>query len=65
MNGSSRPILEGETVKLEMSGVHAAYQRDLYILKGIDLIVPDGKIAIVIGANGVGKSTLLKTIAGS
>lgn len=64
MNGSSRPILEGETVKLEMSGVHAAYQRDLYILKGIDLIVPDGKIAIVIGANGVGKSTLLKTIAG-
>lgn len=51
-------------MRLEIHDLHAAYERDLFILKGMDLIVPDGKIAIVIGANGVGKSTLLKAIIG-
>ncbi len=51
-------------MKLEVRDVHAAYQRDLYILKGLDLRVAEGDIVIVIGPNGSGKSTLLKSICG-
>jgi branched-chain amino acid transport system ATP-binding protein len=50
--------------KLEVKDLHAAYQRDLFILRGLDLGVEEGKITIVIGPNGSGKSTLLKSIAG-
>jgi branched-chain amino acid transport system ATP-binding protein len=50
--------------KLEVKDLHAAYQRDLLILRGLDLAVQEGKITIVIGPNGSGKSTLLKSIAG-
>jgi branched-chain amino acid transport system ATP-binding protein len=51
-------------VKLEAHDLHAAYQKDLFILKGLNLSVPIGKITIVIGPNGSGKSTLLKSICG-
>jgi len=44
---------------------------DLYVnygginaLRGISLEVPDGKIVTLIGANGAGKSTTLRTISG-
>jgi branched-chain amino acid transport system ATP-binding protein len=50
--------------KLEVKNLHAAYQRDLFILRGLDLGVEEGTITIVIGPNGSGKSTLLKSIAG-
>ena len=33
-------------------------------LRGISLEVPDGKIVTLIGANGAGKSTTLRTITG-
>ncbi len=51
-------------MKLDVRNVHAAYQKDLFILKGLDLSVAEGKIVIVIGPNGSGKSTLLKSICG-
>ena len=51
-------------MKLEVQNLHAAYQRDLFILKGLDMSIAEGKITIVIGPNGSGKSTLLKSIAG-
>jgi branched-chain amino acid transport system ATP-binding protein len=51
-------------MKLEVRNVHASYQKDLFILKGLDLSVAEGKIVIVIGPNGSGKSTLLKSICG-
>ena len=54
----------GAVMKLEVRNLHAAYQRDLFILKGLDLSVPKGEIVIVIGPNGSGKSTLLKSICG-
>ena len=50
--------------KLDVKDLHAAYQRDLFILRGLDLGAEEGKITIVIGPNGSGKSTLLKSIAG-
>lgn len=33
-------------------------------LKGISLEVPEGKIVTLVGANGAGKSTTLKSIVG-
>jgi ABC-type sulfate/molybdate transport systems ATPase subunit len=47
-------------IKLTNLGV----KKDRWILKGIDLDVPNGMILGVIGRSGAGKSTLLRAIAG-
>jgi branched-chain amino acid transport system ATP-binding protein len=51
-------------MKLEVKNLHVAYEKDLFILKGLNMRVPAGQIVIVIGPNGSGKSTLLKAVAG-
>jgi branched-chain amino acid transport system ATP-binding protein len=49
---------------LEVNGVYAGYYRDINILQGVDIIAQEAKLTSIIGTNGVGKSTLLKTIYG-
>jgi len=49
---------------LNIKGLYVGYYRDLNILQNVDLTAPTGKITAVLGANGVGKSTLLKAIYG-
>jgi len=51
-----------ETI-LELANVEAAYG-PVQALRGVSLAVPKGKIVTVLGANGAGKSTILKTISG-
>lgn len=48
---------------LQLSGLDAGYG-DFQALFGIDLHVDEGETVSIIGANGAGKSTMLKTIAG-
>lgn len=48
---------------LEVNDVHA-YYGNIHALKGISLTVEEGEIVSLIGANGAGKSTTLKTISG-
>jgi len=48
---------------LEIRGVETGYGR-LRILRGVDMSVPDGSIVALLGGNGTGKSTLLKTVSG-
>jgi len=48
---------------LKIKEVHAGYGR-LKILRGINLSVSQGSIVALLGGNGTGKSTLLKTISG-
>jgi branched-chain amino acid transport system ATP-binding protein len=48
---------------LDIRNVHTYYGTS-HIIQGIDLSVNDGEVVGVFGRNGVGKSTLLKTIAG-
>lgn len=48
--------------RLEAVGIDAGYA-DAPILDAVDLLVPDGKVTVLIGPNGCGKSTLLKTLA--
>jgi len=49
---------------LEVRDLYVGYYKDLNILQGIDIKAETGKITAVLGANGVGKSTLLKAIYG-
>jgi branched-chain amino acid transport system ATP-binding protein len=49
---------------LEVNDLYVGYYKDLNILQGIDIKAETGKITAVLGANGVGKSTLLKAIYG-
>ena len=48
---------------LEIKNLHAGYGK-LKILRGINLSVPKGGIIALLGGNGTGKSTILKTISG-
>jgi branched-chain amino acid transport system ATP-binding protein len=48
---------------LEVDSVHTFYGK-IEALKGISLTVEEGEIVTLIGANGAGKSTTLKTISG-
>lgn len=48
---------------LSIRDLHVHYG-GIHALKGISLEVPRGKIVTLIGANGAGKSTTLRTIAG-
>lgn len=48
---------------LELKNVHAGYGK-LKILRGIDMKVERGSIVALLGGNGTGKSTLLKTVSG-
>ena len=49
---------------LEIRNLSAGYDRDLLILEDINLDVRDEQITAILGANGVGKSTLMKTVFG-
>lgn len=48
---------------LSVTGITAGYY-DTMILQEVNLEVPDGAIVCVMGRNGVGKTTLMKTIMG-
>ena len=52
----STPILELQNVESSYGPVQA--------LRGVSLAVPEGRIVTVLGGNGAGKSTILKTISG-
>ncbi len=49
---------------LEVRDVYVGYYRDLHILRGVNLTAQESRITAILGANGVGKSTLLKAVCG-
>ncbi len=48
---------------LELNEVHT-YYGNIHALKGVSMTVAEGEIVTVIGSNGAGKSTMLRTIQG-
>jgi branched-chain amino acid transport system ATP-binding protein len=48
---------------LELTDVHSYYGH-IHALKGVSLYVNEGEIVTLIGSNGAGKSTTLRTISG-
>jgi len=49
---------------LKVDNIEVKYSGVVLVLKGISLEIPDGQIVTLLGANGAGKSTTLKSISG-
>jgi branched-chain amino acid transport system ATP-binding protein len=60
---ATAPRTNGRSKILELEDVHT-YYGSIHALKGISIIVFDGEIVTLIGANGAGKSTTLRSING-
>jgi branched-chain amino acid transport system ATP-binding protein len=54
---------DGGRPMLQLEDVHT-YYGSIHAVKGIDLVVREGEIVTLIGANGAGKSTTLRSING-
>ena len=48
---------------LTVSEIHT-YYGDSYVLQGVSLILREGQIAAILGRNGMGKTTLIRSVAG-
>ena len=60
----SAPRADGARALLRMERVTAGYARDIDILQEVSLTLPEGQTVGVIGLNGAGKSTIMRTIYG-
>ncbi len=49
---------------LEVAGLHAGYG-PVEVLHGIDVTVAEGEVVVVLGANGAGKTTMMRAISGT
>jgi branched-chain amino acid transport system ATP-binding protein len=50
-------------MRLEVTDLHVHYGK-IGAIKGVSIVVNEGEIVTLIGANGAGKTTMLKTISG-
>src|SRR5262245_65163410 len=49
---------------LSVRNIEVAYDEVVLVLRGLSLDVPQGAVVALLGANGAGKSTILKAISG-
>ena len=49
---------------LKLNNIEVMYHEVILVLKGVSIEVPQGGIVALLGANGAGKSTTLKSISG-
>jgi branched-chain amino acid transport system ATP-binding protein len=49
---------------LKINNIEVMYQEVILVLKGVSIEVPQGGIVALLGANGAGKSTTLKSVSG-
>ncbi len=49
---------------LQINNLEVVYDKVVYVLRGVSLEVRKGNIVCLLGANGAGKSTMLKTVSG-
>jgi len=60
---ATQTALAGAPAYLSVNNVEVIYDHVILVLKGVSLDVPEGKIVALLGANGAGKSTTLKSIS--
>ena len=63
MRGSSPRIWVEATPLLELRDVHS-YYGESHVLHGMSFTIGEGEVATLVGRNGVGKTTTLRTIMG-
>jgi branched-chain amino acid transport system ATP-binding protein len=49
---------------LKINNIEVKYHEVILVIKGVSIEVPEGTIVALLGANGAGKSTILKAISG-
>ncbi|MGH2880506.1 MAG: ATP-binding cassette domain-containing protein, partial [Solirubrobacteraceae bacterium] len=59
--GINRPT--GVPAAIEFIGVHKSFGKN-HVLRGLDLELPEGKISMILGPSGTGKSVCIKHIVG-
>jgi phospholipid/cholesterol/gamma-HCH transport system ATP-binding protein len=57
MNGNSQPIIEIRNLVKKFDDERA-------VLDGVNVVIPEGKITVIMGGSGCGKSTLLRHLIG-
>ena len=60
---STSSVEAGQAPYLSVNNIEVIYDHVILVLKGVSLQVPKGKIVALLGANGAGKSTTLKSIS--
>ncbi|HJU99085.1 MAG TPA: ABC transporter ATP-binding protein [Burkholderiaceae bacterium] len=63
MNTAAAAATVSSQPYLSVNNIEVIYDHVILVLKGVSLQVPQGKIVALLGANGAGKSTTLKTIS--
>ena len=63
-NASDQSARQPGHAVLEISNLEVVYNEVILVLRGLSLVVPDGKIVALLGANGAGKTTTLRAISG-
>lgn len=59
----TKSLPEGK-MDVSFSGVRFSYEKDREILRGVDLLLPSGSFAALVGESGCGKSTIAGILAG-
>jgi len=60
---AAAPTPDAAAAYLSVNNIEVIYDHVILVLKGVSLEVPKGKIVALLGANGAGKSTTLKSIS--
>src|SRR3979411_2495032 len=58
------PQTDTPAPSLCVNNIEVIYDHVILVLKGVSLVVPQGGVVALLGANGAGKSTTLKAISG-
>jgi sn-glycerol 3-phosphate transport system ATP-binding protein/multiple sugar transport system ATP-binding protein len=57
------PVVQPKPLRCAARGVKKSFGAT-QVLKGVDLEIPEGSFAVLVGSSGCGKSTLLRVVAG-
>jgi len=61
-SGATEPLASAAPI-LSVKNIEVIYDHVILVLRGVSFVVPQGKIVALLGANGAGKSTTLKSVS--